>query len=153
MDVTNAGTSLSLAQRLRQLIPAEELVCSFTRSGGPGGQNVNKCTTRATLAFDLDGSPSLTPAQKRRIHEQLSGRISKEGVLRVVSMRHRTQRLNRLAATDRFFELLAGALHVDKPRTPTSVPRRAKHRRLADKRLRAQLKRHRGRVSGDPGGD
>ena len=69
----------------------DELVFTASRSGGPGGQNVNKVNTRMTLLFDLAGSPSLTDVQKRRVSKRLATRIDKQGRLRVVSQKHRTQ--------------------------------------------------------------
>ena len=129
---------------LRRRIPEDELTFKFTRSRGPGGQNVNTLSTRATLLFDLDRCEALSPEQKQRVRSRLHGRISKEGMLRVVSMRHRTQRRNREAAVDRFYELLAVALRRPKPRKPTTVPARTRRKRLVDKRKRGELKRLRG---------
>jgi ribosome-associated protein len=83
-----------------------ELRFTFSRAPGPGGQKVNKTSTRVTLHFDVAGSDALSPAQKQRITEALPGRISKTGVLRVVSSKHRTQAANRRAAIQRFTELL-----------------------------------------------
>src|SRR5664280_3566590 len=88
-------------------------------SGGPGGQNVNKVATKVTLTFDVAASPSLTDAQRDRIRARLATRISKDGVLQVVSQRHRTQGANRAAALERFVELLRDALAEEAPRVPT----------------------------------
>ena len=71
-------------------IPEGELDFSTSRSSGPGGQNVNKVSTRVTLLWDVDGSPSLSPEQRERLHARLAGRINRAGVLRVGSQRHRT---------------------------------------------------------------
>jgi len=124
----------SLVDALRCRIPIDHLLFTFTRSAGPGGQHVNKVSTRVTLRFDLDGSGALSESERRTIRAKLAGRVSKSGQLRVVSMRHRTQRANRRAAVDRFYELLAYALTRQKPRRPTKVPRAARERRLSDKR-------------------
>ena len=78
-----------------------ELVFNMSRSSGPGGQNVNKVNTRVTLLFDLEGSTSLSAEQRALVRQRLPGRISKEGVLRVVSQRHRTQLANRDAVSAR----------------------------------------------------
>lgn len=122
------------------LIPESELAFATARSGGPGGQNVNKVETRVTLLFDLDGSSRLSAEQKARVRERLAGRISKAGVVRVTCQRHRTQGGNRAGAVERFVELLRWALSEDPPRKATKVPPTAKARRLEAKRRRGRLK-------------
>jgi ribosome-associated protein len=129
----------------RPEIGGDELRFTYSRSSGPGGQYVNRVETRVTLLFDVDGSPSLTDEQKRRIRRRLATRINKEGVLRVVSQRHRTREANRRAAIERFEELLAEALRSRRPRRKTRVPERAKRRRVETKRRRGEVKRSRGR--------
>lgn len=117
-----------------------ELRFVASRSGGPGGQNVNKVETRVTLLFDLDGSPSLTEGQRRRLRERLAGRISVDGILRVSSQRHRSQAANRRAALERFVELLAQALRPRAKRVATRPTAASRERRIADKRRRAFVK-------------
>jgi ribosome-associated protein len=124
-------------------IPEHELTFTASRSGGPGGQNVNKVSSRIELRFDLEASPSLTPEQKRRIVARLGTRITKEGVLRVVASASRSQYVNREAAVARFQELLAAALRRVKPRFDTRVPSAEKKRRIESKKARGQLKRNR----------
>jgi len=126
-------------------IPEDELQFSVSRAGGPGGQHVNKVSTRVTLRFDVDGSPSLQEFQRRRIHRELATRISKEGVLRVTCGRQRSQAANRLEAVGRFAELIAAALKPRKRRAATRIPTGEKRRRLQEKRRRGELKRRRGR--------
>ena len=132
-----------LVELLRAKIPVDEFEFSFARSRGPGGQNVNKVNTRVTLRFDFAGSTALTALEKRTIRAKLAGRVTRDGHLRVVSMRHRTQRANRVAATTRFYELLAETLARPKPRRPTKIPRAAREKRLADKRVRGRRKQMR----------
>ncbi len=129
---------------LRERIPEGLLSFSFSRSQGPGGQNVNKVNTRVTLWFDLDGCEALNNVQKRRIRAGLASRVNRGGLLRVVAARQRSQLANRRAATERFYELLADALRVRRPRKPTGVPHRVKRQRLEDKRRRSQTKSRRG---------
>jgi len=124
-------------------IRAEELQFEYSRSAGPGGQNVNKLSTRVTLRFDLRGSPSLTDEQKRRVADRLRSRINRDGVLHVSAQRHRTQAANRAAAVARFVELLEQALTVPKHRRPTAVSAGQKRRRLADKTRRGEVKQRR----------
>jgi len=126
-------------------IPEDELVFRASRSGGPGGQHVNKVSSRVTLYFDIEASPALTTEQKRMLKRRLGARVSKSGLLRVVSRKHRSQAANRRAAAERFIELLRDALRPRRVRKKTAVPAAEKKRRLEQKRRRAQLKQERGR--------
>jgi ribosome-associated protein len=130
-------------------IPEEELTFLTSRSGGPGGQNVNKLETKVTLRFDLAGSPRLSEEQRQRIRERLATRITRDGILQVSSQRHRTQAANREAAVARFAELVGEALREETPRKPTKVPRAVKRRRLEDKRRRSETKRGRAGLGGE----
>ncbi len=124
-------------------IDDNEVSFSASRSAGPGGQNVNKVATRVTLRFDVAASASLDDDSRQRILDHLATRIDKNGVLAVRSQRHRTQAANRRAAQERFVELLREALETSPERQPTRVPRRARERRLIDKRRRAEIKQGR----------
>jgi ribosome-associated protein len=130
-------------------IPDAELSFETARSGGPGGQNVNKVETKVVLLFDLERSPTLAEAERALLAERLRTRIAKDGVLRVTSQRHRTQAQNRAAAIERFVELVREALRPRKPRRPTRVTKSAKAKRLQGKKLRGAIKRERGRVEPD----
>ncbi len=128
-------------------IPDEELAFVTSRSGGPGGQNVNKLETRVTVRFDLARSPALSEEQRGRIALRLATRVTKDGILQVTSQRHRTQGANREAAVERFAELLAFALRQETPRRPTRVTRASKQRRLEEKKRQGRRKQERaGRV-------
>ena len=122
-------------------IPESELTFKTSRSSGPGGQNVNKVETRVTLLFDLDNSPSLDGEQKATIHATYPGRISKQGVLRVTSSKHRSQAANRQAAAERFQALIADALAPKPKRRKTRPPKRSTEKRLEGKRKRSEVKR------------
>lgn len=121
-------------------IPEAELSFSFSRSGGPGGQNVNKVSTRVTLHFDLEGSPSLTREQKDRLKERLALRIDKRGVLKLAAQKHRSQAANRKEAVERFGRLIRSALKTSPPRKPTRASKAAKEKRLQEKTRRSQIK-------------
>ncbi len=120
-----------------------QLVFKASRSGGPGGQNVNKVNTRITLFFDVAGCEGLSDMQKQRILALLSTRANKDGVIRVVSQKFRTQKANRRAAVERLQELLREALKTRPVRKKTKVPERASLRRLEEKKRRGMLKRQR----------
>jgi ribosome-associated protein len=124
-------------------IPEDELVFKFSRGGGPGGQNVNKVNTRATVLFDVANATSLSDVQKGQILKGLASRVDKNGVMRVVSQRYRTQKANREAVVERLEELLKEALKKKKVRRETKVPETAKRRRLERKRQRSLLKKQR----------
>ncbi len=124
-------------------IDESELDYEFARSSGPGGQNVNKVETKVTLKFVVDASSALSDDQKRRLNEALANRITKDGVLRVTSQRHRTREANRHAAIGRFIELVDDALSERAPRKPTKISRAAKRRRLEGKKRRGQVKQMR----------
>jgi ribosome-associated protein len=124
-------------------IPESELTFTASRSGGPGGQNVNKVSTRVTLAFHVAGSSALTEEQKRRISQKLASRINKEGILQIVSQRTRSQEMNRVDALERFSELLRHALTPQRPRVKTRIPKAAKARRVDEKKKRTLVKQGR----------
>ena len=128
-------------------LPDDEIRFTFSRSGGPGGQNVNKLNTRATLWFDVAGSPTLSDSQRKKILQRLGNRISNDGVLQVVSMQSRSQLMNREDALQRFVGLIASAL-VEKPvRKKTRVSKGAKERRLQAKKRKGTIKLSRSRKS------
>ena len=121
----------------------DELVFKFSRSGGPGGQNVNKVSTRVTVLFDVAKCESFSDVQKRRVLRRLGTRANKDGVVRVVSQRYRTQKANRRVAVERLCELLRETLKTKPVRKKTGVPKAVKQRRLEEKKRRSLLKKQR----------
>jgi ribosome-associated protein len=126
-------------------IPDSELTFRYSRSSGPGGQNVNKVATKVTLLFDLRSSPSLTEDQRTLLEQRLANRISKSGILHVTSERHRTRSANQREVVNRFRDLLTDALRERAPRRKTKVPAASKKRRIEAKRRRSEVKRLRSR--------
>jgi ribosome-associated protein len=130
----------------RVSIPNKELTFTYGTSTGPGGQHVNRVSTKATLLFDVGESESLSKSMKQRIRSRYSTRINKLGVLRVSSSKHRSQRANKDAATKKFLELLKEALKTVRPRRKTKIPRSSKIKRIESKKKRGETKRLRGKV-------
>jgi len=125
------------------VVPQSLLRAETSRSGGPGGQNVNKLETRVTIAVDVDALP-LPDDRRQRIREKLAGRINKEGVLRVTSQAERSQLGNRDRALARMEELLREALVEAKPRRRTRATRASKEKRIEEKKKRGRIKKLRG---------
>ena len=121
----------------------KDLTCRYSRSAGPGGQNVNKVNTRVTVFFDVANCDDFSDYQKRRILRCLATRSDSNGVVRVASQRHRTQARNRNAAVERLAELLTEALKQKPIRRKTKISNAAKQRRLEAKKRRSLLKQQR----------
>ncbi|MDY0908297.1 alternative ribosome rescue aminoacyl-tRNA hydrolase ArfB [Microbacterium sp. CFBP9034] len=122
-------------------IPESELSWRFSRSSGPGGQGVNTADSRAELVWDAARSTALSPLQRERLLERLSGRLV-DGVLTIAASEHRAQLRNREAARDRLAALVEDALRPPSPsRRPTKPGRGARERRLKAKKQRADVKR------------
>lgn len=124
-------------------ISEEELIFRYSRSSGPGGQNVNKVNTRVTVFFDVAGSGGLTDVEKERILNRLNNRANKDGVIHVVSQRYRRRAANRQAAVERLYELLSEAIKEKPLRKRSQIPASAKRKRLEKKRRRSLLKQQR----------
>jgi ribosome-associated protein len=129
---------LEISDRIR--IPDEEFSWSFVRSGGPGGQNVNKVASKAVLRWNVVASPSLPDDIKARLQQQQRSRITSEGDLLFTSQRYRDQERNRLDCLEKLADMLRAASVVPKKRRKTKPSRGAHERRLAAKKRRSTLK-------------
>ena len=118
----------------------KELRFATSRSGGPGGQNVNKVETRVELSFDIEKSEILTDTQKQQVHLKLSSRISKEGVLKIAVNSERSQLRNKQIALERFYVMLVECFKRRKKRVPTKPSRASKEKRLQNKKIHSEKK-------------
>lgn len=137
----SAIARIFVAMRLR--IPENEMVFRATRAGGPGGQHVNKASTRMEVLWDLEHTAVLTPEERARVRTRLARRIDANGFLRVAADERRSLLQNRAAALSRLHDLVDQARRAPKPRKPTRPTAASRQRRLERKKRRAGVKKER----------
>jgi len=125
----------------------DELDFRFVRASGPGGQNVNKVSTAVELRFDATHSPSLTDDVRARLIRLAGTRANTDGVILIDARRHRSQTLNREDAVARLIELIQRAAERRRPRIATKPSAASQRKRVATKKVRAAVKKTRGRVA------
>lgn len=120
-----------------------EFIISASRSSGPGGQNVNKVSTKIELRFNVSASSLFDEEEKEIIHQKLKARINNEGELIIVSQSERSQLQNKELAIEKFYTLIETALKPVRKRKPTKPSYASKMRRLEHKKLLSKKKANR----------
>lgn len=122
-------------------IPFTEYELKAVRSGGAGGQHVNKVSSRVELYFNVSESSVLTEDQKERIIAKLGTKITEDGILRITEDTSRSQHMNREAVVKKLHEVIAKALVRPKKRVATKVPKGVKKKRLDSKKKKGEIKK------------
>lgn len=125
------------------IIPGSELEVAASRSGGPGGQHVNKSSTRISLRWNVQNTSALTDEQKVRVLEKLQNKLTTEGDLIIHSSESRSQQHNKEQARDRLVDEIRKALYVPKKRMATRATKSAVEKRLHKKSIRGAVKKMR----------
>ena len=130
-------------QRIYNNVLNTELNFIFSRSSGPGGQNVNKVNTKVELRFNVTDSFILSEEDKLIISSKLANKISNDGELIIISQATRSQLKNKEDAILKFYDIINAALKPVKKRKPSTVSKAAKEKRLKDKKIVSQKKARR----------
>lgn len=118
----------------------KEVSFKTSRSGGKGGQNVNKVETKVELLFSVEGSATLSDEQKQDVKQKLKNRINEDGIFKLTEEKSRSQFVNKEAAFEKFVGLLNKAFVKQKKRKPTKISKAKKAKRLDSKKSRGELK-------------
>ncbi|MDR6940646.1 alternative ribosome rescue aminoacyl-tRNA hydrolase ArfB [Mucilaginibacter pocheonensis] len=118
----------------------KEITYKTSRSGGKGGQNVNKVSSKVELLFNIEGSELFTAEEKLQLADKLQNRLNKDGLVQVICDEERSQYLNKEKAIERLISLLNRALHKPKLRKPTKVSKAVKAARLDSKKKHSAKK-------------
>jgi len=127
----------------------KEITYKTSRSGGKGGQNVNKVSSKVELLFSVDNSLLFTDEEKTQLNEKIQSRLNKDGLVQIICDEERSQYLNKEKAIERLIVLLTKALHKPKVRKPTKVSKAAKAARLDTKKINSVKKENRSKKFDD----
>ncbi len=136
-------TTINPADRISTLDFSPEWIFSASRSSGPGGQNVNKVSTKMELRFHVQNSSLLTEEEKQILIEKLANQINNEGFLVLTCQTTRSQITNKELVIEKFYALIAKALTPRKKRLPTKPGKASKERKLKEKKIVAEKKQRR----------
>ncbi|CAN5622213.1 alternative ribosome rescue aminoacyl-tRNA hydrolase ArfB [soil metagenome] len=124
-------------------VPETELDWSYARAGGPGGQNVNKVSSKAILRWNMTASDAVNTYVKTRVTKLFPSRVTDEGDVLIMSQEFRDQERNRQACLEKLSEMLRVAKIIEKPRVKTKPSKGSKQRRLTAKKIASQRKEQR----------
>jgi ribosome-associated protein len=127
----------------------KEFVFATSRSSGPGGQNVNKVSTKVELRFNLLLTESFSEEEKNMIFRKLKNKITKDNELVIVSQSERTQLMNKIVVVEKFYNIVSQALTIQKKRRATRPTLSSKIKRLEKKRSRGDIKKLRKGTAGE----
>jgi ribosome-associated protein len=127
------------------IIPESELEITTSRSGGAGGQHVNKTNSRVTIRWNVGSTTALTDEQKQRVLQKLHNSLTTDGDLIIHHSSSRSQQQNKQLALEQLMRTVEYALHIPKKRTATHISKATKQARLATKAKRGELKKLRGK--------
>jgi len=125
---------------------SKEFTFRTSRSGGPGGQHVNKTETKVELIFDFHNSVQLSDEEKELVFKNLASRIKDDGMLHITRSSERSQVRNKIRVIEKFYELLERALTKQKKRLPTKISKAKKEARIKSKKIRSEIKSARRKV-------